>query len=360
MRTELRPKSNCRSLLVACLILGSALAWGNPTVHQKPKVKKPTPGGSTNVVMGTHQLAGEFGKFGTTYTIGKDSPLNFTLTGAEYRADRFVGTEPTGMTYSWVPDKTQKLLVIHYLVQNPLPREQNFTYQSWDFSAVSADEQNSKILNKPWIGSNAKYQDVSLKPGQKVAVTAAFFVPANGETPKLIVQRGYDASAAVVRYDLRGKVAKLVAPWSEDGTTTKEQVEMVPGGKYPLGGFDFTVASLEKASTPANVEGPDASKDQWVLKFAMSGVAPEPARLWYGSLSVRVKTDDGDIVEISNYQRLLHASRDDVFDGQIPVGETINVRMILELPKGVTPKVLTILPIENEIQRRAFIYKVGG
>ena len=317
--------------------------------------KKPAP----SVVMGTKQLPGDFGKIGTTYTIGKGSPLNFTLTGAEYRADRFVGGEFTGNTHGWVPDKSQKILVIQYSVQNPLPREQVLSYLSFDLTAVSADSQNAKVLNKPWVGSNTKYADVTLKPGQKVTATAAFFVSAEGETPKLIVQRGGDAQAAVVRYDLRGKVAKLPASYSDDGFTAKPQVEVSSNGKFPLGGIDVAVTSVEKAATPAVMDGFDSSKDQWVVKLDATGVAPEPARLYYGSLKIRVKTDDGDAIDLPNYRHLLRASRDEVYDAQIPVGETISVRMILELPKGTKPKSLVLQPIDNDIPQRTFLYKIN-
>ncbi|PNA17263.1 hypothetical protein C1X78_26055, partial [Pseudomonas sp. MPR-R1B] len=70
------------------------------------------------IVLGTQQLPGEFGKFGTTYTIGKQNPLNFTLVSATYRADRFIGADFTGNRFAWVPDASQKLLVIEYSVQN--------------------------------------------------------------------------------------------------------------------------------------------------------------------------------------------------------------------------------------------------
>ena len=52
---------------------------------KKPAAKKPAPkkaGGP--VVLGTTQLPGEFGKLGTTYTIGKRNPINFTLKSADY------------------------------------------------------------------------------------------------------------------------------------------------------------------------------------------------------------------------------------------------------------------------------------
>ena len=48
--------------------------------------KKPAPPAKKGgpVVLGTTQLPGDFGQFGTTYTIGKSYPLNFTLKSAEY------------------------------------------------------------------------------------------------------------------------------------------------------------------------------------------------------------------------------------------------------------------------------------
>jgi hypothetical protein len=91
------------------------------------------------VVLGVKQLPGEFGKFGTPYTVGKERPIVFTLLSAEYRADRFVGGDPYGRTASWVPLVGQKLLVIKYSVQNPTNADSRLWYNSFNIIAVSPD-----------------------------------------------------------------------------------------------------------------------------------------------------------------------------------------------------------------------------
>lgn len=295
-----------------------------------PQTNKP-------VVLGTKQLPGEFGKFGTTYTIGKAEPLNFTLLSAEYRADRFIGSASTEESHSFVPGKGQKLLVIKYSVQNPNPRDTRLWYASFDITAVSPDSQNSRIINLPWIGSNKKYQDVQLKPAQKVILTAAMYVAGEGETPKLIVQRTQDAGAAVVRYDLRGKVAKMAAPYSEDGITSLDSVKIPLDTYFPWHGADLKVVGAEKVAEPIRDFSTPATMSQYALKLGFKGITPSPGRIWYGQFKLLVKTSDGDLIEQNTYGRLLRMSSADRFEMVAPTGEEVNARLIFDLPNNAKP-----------------------
>src|ERR687890_139687 len=73
-------------------LCGAALA----APAKKPAAKKPAPTAAKKpaaggpIVLGTTQLPGDFGQLGTTYTIGKDTPINFTLRSAEYTVAPFV------------------------------------------------------------------------------------------------------------------------------------------------------------------------------------------------------------------------------------------------------------------------------
>src|SRR5689334_6242046 len=106
------------------LVAGLALApapVGAQTSKTKPAKPAAKPSGGP-VVLGTKQLPGDFGQFGTTYTIGKTRPVNFTLRSAEYTTTPFyVGNN------TWVPKADEKLLVLHYTVHNPVAREQSYT-----------------------------------------------------------------------------------------------------------------------------------------------------------------------------------------------------------------------------------------
>lgn len=323
-----------------------------------PAVAQKKPAANTPVVLGTKQLPGQFGKIGTTYTIGKESPLNFTLVSAEYRADRFIGENFSQETQNFVPPKGRKLLVLKYTVQNPNKVDTRLWYMSFDIIAVSADDENSKLLNRPWVGSNTKYQDVMLKPAQKVTVTSAIFVPGEGETPKLIVQREREPNAAVIRYDLRGKVAKLSALYSEDGITALDTVKGAPDTYYPWNSADFKFISLEPlAEKVPNLDTP-ADSTQYAVKLGFKGLAPAVGRLWYGQFRVLLKTTDGDLIEQKNYTRLKRMSNNEDFNGTVPVGEEMTLRFIVDVPKNA--KVAQIkISLAEDPGFRAFTFDVA-
>lgn len=339
------------ALLTGALLL-PLFAAGAP-----PKPAKPAPPASPGrIVLGTNQLPGEFGKFGLTYTVGKESPLNFTLLSAEYRADRFIGTNSVDQLSSWVPNKQQKLLVIKYTVQNPNPTDTRLWYLSFEFAAVSADDQNSKIINHPWIGDSRSYKDVMLKPAQKATLTAAFLVPAEGEVPKLIVQRSQDPKAAVIRYDLRGKVAKMKAPWSEDGYTALPSIPTALDTYVPWQGADLKVIGLAPMEQPVADLGTPRDKQQYALRIGLRGVTPVPGRVWYGQFRIMLKLADGDLIEINPYGRLLRTSSSDRFDGAVPDGEEMTARLVLDLPPGTKVAQVKIFARIDDQDYRTYVF----
>ncbi|MBS1720798.1 MAG: hypothetical protein JST35_10160 [Armatimonadetes bacterium] len=329
----------------------------------KPKPKPPTPssqGGS--IVLGTKQLPGEFGKFGQTYTIGKEAPLNFTLVSAEYRADRFLA-EVTDGVVGWNPMKTEKLLILKYTVQNPNNKDTRLWYNSFNIQAITGDDRVFKLAHSPWVGDAKRYVDMQLKPGQKVSVTCCLRVPSDGETPKLMVQRTYDDSAAVVRYDLRGKVAKLADKWSEDGFTPRDSVNLNLGEAWPFPGYDVTLVSAEKSTTiltgSDNYLRPEKDQDQWVLKFRLKGVASNKSRCWYGCWGVQFKTED-DLIDVYTHSKLIRSSSEAYYDGEVPQGEEITVRLICNVPKGTNPSQIRITYKNWDEKYRTANYKIGG
>ena len=215
------------ALTVAVALPGARSANGAMPNRQTKSQSPP-------VVLGTNQLPGNFGKFGATCTIGKESPVNFTLTSAEYRVTRFIG-EDMESPIGFYPGKGEKLLVINYTVQNPSSHDARLWYNTFKFAAVSGEDKNFLKLNKPFVGSNRSYQEVNLKPGQKVVQSAVFAVPSDGEVPKLIVQISNEPKAPVIRYDLHGKVAKLSAEVSDDGFTPRSSLNLQIGtyGQFP-------------------------------------------------------------------------------------------------------------------------------
>ena len=85
---------------------------------------------------------------------------------------------------------------------------------------------------------------MSLKPAQKVDLYTYIVVAAGGEIPKLIVKRG---DGPVLRYDLRGKVKALPAPFADPsdstGSTALKEVPAQMAAYAPTGVFDVKVES---------------------------------------------------------------------------------------------------------------------
>lgn len=348
--------------------LSALLLFSLPSFASAQKKRKPTPKpGSSRpaqkdgpIVLGTNQLPGEFGQFGKDYTIGTEAPLNVNLLSAEYRADRFLGENNVGEAYSWVPLKNQKLLVIKYTVQNPNNRDTRLWYNSFQIIAVSADDQNSKILNHPWIGNNTKYEDVQLKPAQKVTLTAAILVPAQGEVPKLIIQRSQDDRAAVVRYDLRGKVKKIAdSMYSENGIDANEKINVPLGTYFAWSGADIQVNGVEEIPGDRLLDMRcDRGQKFVAIKLKARGVSLYPARLWYGMFDVRLSTSDGETVDIYKSDNLLRGGRDEKFDGKVPVGEEQGLRLIARIPKDTSVTGFTMTLKNYEEQGRIFKFTI--
>lgn len=348
-----------KNYLVIAALLSLTLAAPQIAHGQKKKPKakpvKKAASGPQAVVLGTNQLPGEFGKIGTTYTIGKERPLNFTLISAEYRADRFVGGNFYDQTESWVPVKGQKLLVIKYTVQNPKSQDARLWYNSFEITAVSGDDQNAKMLNHPWIGSQTSYKEVELKPGQKATLTAALFVSSQGEVPKLMIRREQDPSAAVIRYDLRDKVTKIAdTAYSDDGINVKDVIDAKLETYYPWLGSDFQVLGVEDVAT--KIPDLDTPRDyrQVAIKLKFRGVTPEPGRVWYGDFNVHLNTSDGDSSDFKTFSRLFRGARNEGFDGVIPVGEEQTLRLVVDVPNGVNITGFSLTCHRNEDIRRTF------
>ncbi len=245
-----------------------------PAKKQVKTVKKPAPKPGGPVVLGTNQLPGEFGKFGTTYTIGKDRPLNFTLTGADYRVERLnIGK------ICYYPKANEKLLVLHYTVHNPNPSEFRYYYNELRFTAVDGKDVNREMIPAVAREGDTEFLMTNLKPAQKIAAYAAILVPAEGVVPKLIVMR--EARAAVVRYDLREKVKVLPPPYASDpaGVSVATPIKIMKGGTAQVGEWDVQLESAGLTSDPLGGRRPPRSYQYLVLNCLIKNGSPAPRRL---------------------------------------------------------------------------------
>ena len=181
-------------------------------------------------VAGTTQLAGGEGVIGKTYTLGKTQPLNFTLKSAEYTVSR-INMGPN----IYAPKADEKLLVLRFTVQNPKQNEVSLSYSSFKLTVVDNKDVNHEFDSYIAREGTSDVLGINLKPAQKIEVYAVWPVPASGVTPKLIVAR--DQDSPVLRYDLRGKIKPLPAPFADpadsSGATALGEVPASTGTYYP-------------------------------------------------------------------------------------------------------------------------------
>jgi hypothetical protein len=324
-----------------------------PTFAQTKKPKSPVGGkpapkpaakprtGSGPIVLGTKQLPGDFGQFGQTYTIGKQSPVNFTLTGAEYMSGRFSAGETT-----YVPTDAEKLLVLHYTVHNPTPDQQDFNWGSVRFTVVDRKDVNHE--NKPVVVRDGTTEpvDLALKPAQKLNVQAVIVVPADGVTPKLIVQR--EENAAVIRYDLRGKVKPLPVPFADTadttGATARKMVPAQAGVFYPLGEYDVRLDSVAYTTAPLgdgeNAEEPGDGKRYATFLCTVRNAATAEYDYQWGTFRPELKDADGEKYEFNN--QILKATKNEMAQGNLKPGEEIRIRYFFAIGNEATAKTLTL------------------
>lgn len=306
---------------------------------KKPAVKqaaKPTPAKTTGpIVLGTTQLSGDFGKLGTTYTVGKREPINFTLRSAEYSVQPFVVDGSI-----WVPRADQKLLILHYTLHNPVPREQSVHWGSIRFTAVDKEDKNQEMIEAIGRDGTTEKLSLTLKPAQKIDVVAAIRVPAEGVVPKLIVER--EKGAPVVRFDLRERVKPLAAPVADSadtsGATALKEVPAQRGAFYSTGVFDTRLDEVAYVNGPLLNREAGAGKRYFTATLTLKNRTNRPQTYYWGYFFAELKDSEGEKSSLA--QSLLKATRDEANSGEIAPGEEARIRYFFPVPNDVTGKTL--------------------
>jgi hypothetical protein len=312
-------------------------------------------GAAPSDVQGTAQLAGGEGVVGKTYSLGKtDNALNFTLTGLEYSL-----TPVTMDTIVYAPKASEKLLVLRYTVQNPQKRDVPLNYANFKITAVDAKDVNHVFDNYVARDGTTEIYNASLKPAQKVSLLAAFAVPAAGPIPKLIIER--NDGSPVVRYDLRGKVKPLVAPFADpsdsSGASALSEVPAQLGVFYP--GMSLGVKLEGAVFSTDKMDGkPPADGKRYLIATLgiknLTGATANPVRFDYSNFKFELRDAGGDKQVFNGY--LIKAARDEHADGSLKSGEEYRFRVYFALPSDLTAKTLAV----SEGASRVYAFDVSG
>ena len=290
---------------------------------------------------GAVQMPGEWGAFGVSYQLGDVEPIIFNLLSAEFTAAR-VSFGDTAI----VPAANEKLLVLHYTLQNMLPRDTYVGFNSLRFVAVDIGNENREFVGIVGQEENRSKLDLYLKQSQKVPVYTVIKVPAVGVVPKLIVQ---PPDGKVLRFDLRGKAAPLPPPIADPtdaaGATAREQVPAPAGQYYPLGRLDVQFVGGEYSPRPIGELAPGDDKRFLIVTVKLRNGAPVEIPLDWQLFNITLQTAAERDLEWSGM--LLHEKHNEPVELTLKPGEETTLRTFVELPEDDAGATLSIQEKEN-------------
>lgn len=309
-----------------------------------------TAGGGGGGAPGTAQLAGDNGELGKVYTLGKASPLYFSLKKAEYTVSQVsVGDQTV------TPTVDEKLLVLHFTVQNPQKTEQYVRFDSLRFTVVDALNANHEGRNDWGDVQNRAPMAQTLKPAQTVECYTAIAVPAAGEVPKLMVLPSQENDGPVLRYDLRGQVAALPAPVADPadatGATALETVPAQLNAACSLAIFDVTVEKTEYVTTALEGEAPEDGARFLVATLLLKNKSATNTYLRWDAIQPVLTSGDGE--ELA-YKEMLAATANRSIAQDTKAGSELRVRIYFVVPKDVATKTLAI----KEGESRTYQFEV--
>lgn len=288
----------------------------------------------TPILQGTVPLAGVAAVPRQPYTIGRTSPLNFTLLKAEFSVSRVViGKEVV------TPQADQKLLVLTFRVANPQKKDAYFNSQSLTITGV--DAQNT---NRPSVGSvgrvgTGELAGLQLKPSQALEFVTAIVVPARGPVPKVIVER--ESGTGVLRYDLRKVTTPLAAPYADPadatGTSARSAVPAVPGRSYPLENFDLRLETVAFSDEVLDGRAARSGSRYLVATIVLNNQAPRESYLGLQTFMPEILDADG---ERLRYVTVLKARGEGGPNLQIAPATEYRARYVFEVPDGTPLRTL--------------------
>ncbi|MDR3687780.1 MAG: hypothetical protein P4L46_00255, partial [Fimbriimonas sp.] len=306
-------------------------------------------------VKGTPQIAGDNGKVGVTYTIGKGAwAINFTLLSAEYSTARILD----GNDIVW-PQNTEKFLVLHYTLQNPNPTNLTANFWTLKWTAIDSGDVNHDGLATFQKEGTQKTDQINIKPGQKLAYVSAIKIPSDVSIPKLIIQRG--EGAKVLRLYFKKGEIKPLAPTLADpadplGATVRKEILVAPGESGALSPFfDVKLDSSDYEDTIGVVK-PQTGNRFFVAKVIVHNSGLHNWVLNGFSIPSSIKTDDGEKTGWA-HPDIFKTARNEGVDMQLDGGQDYTVRVILQVPQNV--KVTELRLRGNEVCR-PLLFKIGG
>lgn len=341
--------------IVAMLLCGMFAALPAFAAHAKHAKGKTRPVVSSgNGVFGEAYLVSDGGEYG---------PVNITLTRVEYSAGRFTiagrGTV--------VPRPDEKLLLLHYRIQNPNHSIFYFTSRPL-FQTVDTDDQIRDDIGDSRREDQKEKVSATLKPGQSLEnlITCAV-VPAQGPLPKLVLTLGrVGADEESVTYPLgtgKNLVRPIPAPYADpadsSGATARAEVPAQMGTAYIAGGYD--IALLSASFAPGPFDSISAGDGQRFLVATITVTNRNWEDTYFdASLAATLATSDD--VKTSGFTPL-EAVHNVYFDGkELAPGQSITVRLAFPMSQGACARTLKLAERLDDLGglSHALVYDLSG
>jgi len=195
-----------------------------------------------------------------------------------------------------------------------------------------------------------------VKPAQKMDLYTAIVVPAEGVVPKLIVKSG---KGKVLRYDLRGMVLPLVAPFAdpedESGATALTTIAAEKDVWCPMGLFDVKFEGVEFPSVDMDDDPPDEGEGFVVIKVRLRNGSADEERLYSDPFRVVLQTMEGEKVKWGG--EMVHPSRDESVSADLEPGDEMGARVFVRAPAGVR---LSRCEFSEGEEGRVYVLGLGG
>ena len=301
---------------------------------------------------GTPQLAGDSGVLGQVYKLRNGSPLYFRLNSAEYTVSqvRF----GNGIV---IPQAGEKLLVLHFSVQNPQQDEVLLRFDSLKLTAVDAMNVNHEAKRMLGDEQTQGELNIHLKPAQRIEAYACIVVPAKGVIPKLMVLPQLDSDGPILRYDLRDQVTALPTPIADpadpSGATALEIVPAQLNAPCSLRNFDVTVESVETVTTALDAAAPPNGGSYFVVTLSCKNKTANDMMLRFDTFTPTLTDANGQQLKLG--RQLLAATANSAFNQHVASGAEARVRLYFTVPKDAKLKSLAI----REATSRTYEYDVS-
>lgn len=270
-------------IALLALVSGTCLAQTKPKPKPKAAPKPPV----TSTTKGTAQLPGDNGKIGVTYQLGdKDQELHFTLESAQVAPYYSTGDDFI------IATGEQRILILTYTVQNPQKqRDIQANWNSFQFTAISPDDQNFTANGYAYLASTSKRYDSGLKPAQKTKLVYALPIYAAGPVKKLMVQRG---RGAVLRYDLEGKLGKMTSIFSADGIDMVADAKAELAKPFEMNGWELEVQEVGQRNEPIGAYKPNSDKTLFTVQVKFTNLLAKPRNLGWMTIKPTLTDENGE------------------------------------------------------------------